>query len=91
MTNKDVHKLGEFLVENKIITKEQLLEALTLQKDNPERLIGHILVTLGAVTKEQLIMAFEMYLVTTGLSATHADEWLDQDEIDAIMQKLKKD
>ncbi|MDR3238080.1 MAG: hypothetical protein LBT84_06220 [Spirochaetia bacterium] len=89
MANNEIHKLGEFLIENQIINKEQLLEALTLQKDNPERLIGHILVTMGIVTKEQLIMAFEMYLVTTGLSATHADEWLDQDEIDTIMNKLK--
>ena len=89
MAKNEVHKLGEFLVENKIITQEQVTEALTLQKDNPERLIGHILVTMGAVTKEQLIMAFEMYLVTTGITATHADEWLDQDEIDAIVNRLR--
>ena len=89
MTNKEINKLGEFLIESKIISKDQLMEALALQKDNPERLLGHILVTLGTVTKEQLIMAFEMYLVTTGLTATHADEWLDQDEIDAIMNKLR--
>jgi len=89
MSTKEIHKLGEFLVENKIINQDHLTEALSLQKDNQERLIGHILVTMGAVTKEQLIMAFEMYLVTTGLTATHADEWLDQDEIDAIMNRLR--
>jgi len=87
-TNKEGNKFGEFLISKKIITKDQLIEALTLQKDNPERLIGHILVTLGIVTKEQLVMAFEMYLVTTGLTTTNADEWLDQDEIDAIISKL---
>ena len=89
MATKEIFKLGEFFVENKIITHDQLTEALALQKDNPDRLIGHILVTLGFVTKEQLIMGFEMYLVTTGLTATHADEWLDQDEIDAILNKMR--
>jgi len=89
MTEKEINKLGEFLIEKKIITEDQLLEALALQKDNPERLIGHILVTMGAVSKEELIMAFEMYLITTGITATRADEWLDQDEIDAIMNNMR--
>ncbi len=30
-----------------------------------ERLIGEILVTLGVLSKEDLIMAMEMYLMTT--------------------------
>ncbi|MCL1911037.1 MAG: hypothetical protein FWG13_02395 [Leptospirales bacterium] len=85
----EINKLGEFFVQNKIITKEQLTEALSLQKDNPEQLIGHVLVTLGAVTKEQLIMAFEAYLITSGLTVTRADEWLDQEEVDAIMNNLR--
>ena len=89
MAIKEIYKFGEFLIANKIITPEQLTEALALQKDNPERLIGHILVTLGLVTKEQLVMIFEMYLVTTGIAMTQADEWLDQNEIDAIMHKLR--
>ena len=89
MLDKEVQKLGEFLVEINIITREQLTEALTLQKDNPEQLIGHVLVTMGVVTKEQLIMAYEMYLVITGFATTHADEWLDQDEVDAIMNNLR--
>jgi len=88
MTEREINKLGDFLVRKKIITQEQLTEALVLQKDNPERLIGHIFVTIGALTKEQLIMAFEMYLVTTGITTTNADEWLDQDEIDAILDRM---
>ena len=89
MADKEIRKLGEFFVANKVITKEQLIEALTLQKDNPEQLIGHILITMGAVTKEQLIMELEAYLITTGLAVTHADRWLNQDEIDAIINILR--
>jgi hypothetical protein len=82
-------KVGEFFVENKIITEEQLHDALEMQIDNPERLIGEILVTLGFLTKEDLIMAIEMYLVATDTQPVHVDEWLDQDEIDILMKKLQ--
>ncbi|MCL1911038.1 MAG: hypothetical protein FWG13_02400 [Leptospirales bacterium] len=89
MTDKEIRKLGEFFVANKIITKEQLIEALTLQKDNPEQLIGHIFVTMGAITREQLIAELEAYLITAGLATTHADKWLNQEEIDAIINNLR--
>lgn len=82
-------KVGEFFVENKIITEDQLRDALEMQIDNPERLIGEILVTLGFLTKEDLIMAIEMYLVATDAQPIHVDEWLDQDEIDILMKKLQ--
>ncbi|GEM_PF-228674 len=82
-------KVGEFLVENSIITVEQLNDALDMQKDNKERLIGEILVTQGVISKEQLIMAMEMYLLVTGLQPEHIDEWLDQDEIDMLQEKFK--
>ena len=83
-------RVGEFLVDKKIIKQAQLDEALVLQKDNKGRLIGEILVTLGALSKEDLVMALEMYLMETDVSPTHVDEWLDQDEVDMIMEKLKK-
>jgi hypothetical protein len=47
MTKK---KLGEVLVEEGLLTSEQVLEALKLQKKNPRRL-GEILVELGSVTE----------------------------------------
>jgi len=68
-----------------------LQEALELQHDNPERLIGEILVTLGVLTKEELIMALEMYMMTTDAVPDHVDEWLDQDEIDLLMDKIKQE
>ena len=82
-------KVGEFLVESGIISEAQLNEALLLQKDNAERLIGEILVTLGVLSKEDLIMAMEMYLMTTNNQPKHVDEWLDQDEIDMLLEKMR--
>ncbi len=83
-------KVGDFFVENKIITQNQLNEALDLQRDNADRLIGEILVTQGILSKDQLVMALEMYLMVTGVQPSHFDEWLDQDEVDMILDKLKK-
>jgi hypothetical protein len=82
-------RVGEFLVNNGIITRKLLTEGLDLQKDNPDRLIGEILVTMGALSKEQLVMALEMYLVETDMNPGHVDEWLDQDEVDMMIEKLK--
>ncbi len=89
MKNQKEPHLGEFLVENGIITREQLDEALEMQKDNRERLVGEILVTMGVLTKEQLVMAVEMFMMVTGAYPEHVDEWLDQDELDLLMEKLK--
>lgn len=82
-------RVGEFLVNNGIITRKLLAEGLDLQKDNPERLIGEVLVTMGALSKEQLVMALEMYLMETDMNPGHVDEWLDQDEVDMMIEKLK--
>jgi len=87
MVKEDI-RIGEFLVEHGIITHEILDEALSLQRDNPKRLIGEILVTLGAMSKEEVVMAVEMYLVVTDSSVQHTHEWLDQEEIDNLMTKL---
>lgn len=82
-------RVGKFLVENGIITNQQLLDALDLQSDNPDRLIGEILVTMGAITRDELVMALEAYLMTTGAEEIHVDEWLDQEEIDMLIDKIK--
>jgi hypothetical protein len=83
-------RVGEFLVENNIITLAQLEDALDLQRYNKERLVGEILVTQGVLTKENLVMALEMYLMMTDLQPEHVNEWLDQEEIDMIIEGLKK-
>jgi len=82
------YKIGRFFVENGIINDSQLNEALDLQIDNKDRLLGEILVTLGFLSKEDLIMALEMYMMMTDTDNPGIDEWLDQDEIDMILKKL---
>jgi hypothetical protein len=89
MANEKEQKVGIFLVENDIITEKQLQDALELQKDNKERLVGQILVTQGILTKEDMIMALEMYLMVTDTNVEFVDEWLDQDEVDMIMDRMK--
>jgi hypothetical protein len=86
--NNDEYKIGEFFIENGIIDQSQLNDALELQKDNPDRRIGEILVTLGALTKEDLVMAIEMYMMMTDSDDIGIDEWLDQEEVDLMMKKL---
>jgi len=83
-------KVGEYLIQNGLITQNQLDESLALQKDNPQRALGEILVTLGVFSKEQLIMAMEMYMIETGATTSVADEWLDQDEVDVLMERMNK-
>jgi hypothetical protein len=87
--NNDL-KVGEFLIKNKIITKEQLSDALIMQNDNRDRRVGEILVTLGILTKEDLTMALEMYLILTGKESNNINEWFDQDEIDIIISNINK-
>ena len=86
--NQKEVRVGDFLVENGIISRDQLDDALDMQKHNPQRLVGEILVTQGALTKEEMVMALEMYLMVTNTELNHVDEWLDQDEIDMIKDKL---
>ena len=87
-TKDEEYKIGKFFTENGIINDYQLNEALELQKDNKERLLGEILVTLGFLSKEDLIMALEMYMMMTDSDNLGIDEWLDQDEIDMMLKKL---
>jgi hypothetical protein len=46
--------LGEILLENKEVTKEQLDKAIEVQKKEGG-LIGIILVTMGAITEQTLV------------------------------------
>jgi hypothetical protein len=89
-SNNPFKRVGEFLVENNIITKAQLDDALDMQRYNKERLIGEILVTQGVLNREHLVMALEMYLMMTDLHPEHVDEWLDQEEVDMIIERLKQ-
>ncbi len=47
-------KLGQILYKSKIITKKQLNEALKIQKENPHKKIGEILLELGYINQSHL-------------------------------------
>ncbi len=47
-------KLGEILVENNLITEQQLVEALDLQKTSPGEAIGRLLCRLGFLRESDL-------------------------------------
>lgn len=83
------YKIGDFLVENSIINQSQLKEALELQTFNQERRLGEILVTVGHISRDELVMSLEMYMVQTDSDKVGINEWLDQEEIDIIIKKLE--
>ena len=83
------YRIGRFFVENGIINQAQLKEALELQSDNRERLLGEILVTMGILSKEELIMAIEMFMMMTDSDNMGIDEWLDQDEVDLMLRSIE--
>jgi len=47
-------KIGELLIEQNLITRDQLLEALDVQKSFPDQLVGQILCKLGYLSDSDL-------------------------------------
>ncbi|NTV47414.1 MAG: pilus assembly protein PilB, partial [Chlorobiales bacterium] len=50
----NLKKVGELLVEQKLITQENLLEALDLQKVFPDQPVGQLLCKLGFIKEIDL-------------------------------------
>lgn len=48
-------RLGDLLVASKLITQEQLMKALEIQKTSGGKKLGNILVELGIITENQLL------------------------------------
>jgi type IV pilus assembly protein PilB len=65
-------RLGELLVEAQIITREQLEEALTLQKQDGRR-IGTLLVEAGLVSETQVTQILSQQLAVPWVSLYHID------------------
>lgn len=57
--NPQFQKIGDILVHQKIITSEQLDNALTEQKSTKDKL-GSTLITQGTITEEELVNAYSM-------------------------------
>ncbi len=80
---------GELLVEKGKLTKEQVKEALKLQKDNPERKLGEVLVTLNYIKYDDIVEILKQQYHTNGKAPVDAGEWLSQDQIDKILNSAK--
>lgn len=85
-----MHKLfGEILAGEGKITKKQLKQALGLQKDNPERKLGEIMVTLNFIKYDDIIRTLKDQFRINGEKPEGIEKWLSQDEIDRIVSSLK--
>ena len=72
-------QLGLFLLKNKTITEEQLLEAMQIQKKEGKRL-GHVLLKLGYITEDKL---------TSALSRQHGTPVISLSEVNLDTSLLK--
>jgi len=78
-------RIGDILVAQGKITREQLEQALMLQKDDP-REIGQLLLSLGHVNKEELAQALAQRLRLNYIELTERD--VDQGIASLVEQKV---
>ena len=78
-------RIGQILIEKKLITKDQLEEALKIQVEKKERL-GELLVNLGYISKDSLLEALSIEL---NIPAVHlARTKISSDVIQMIPRKM---
>ncbi len=86
-----MHKLfGEILIDEGKLTREQVDSGLKLQKDNPDKKLGEILVTLNYIKYDDIIDTLMKQYNDLGEMPDGVDNWLTQDEIDKIIESVKK-
>lgn len=83
--NPQFQKIGDILVHQKIISAEQLNNALSEQKTTKDKL-GNILITQGSITEEELVNAYSMQC---GHRSISRDEMLKVDQ--SIVSLLPED
>jgi tetratricopeptide (TPR) repeat protein len=83
-------RLGELMVRNGVIKREDLAEAMEVQGREADRRVGEILVGMGAITPEVLEMwitiqieeaVFHLFTWTQGSFHFNADERPDEDRV----------
>lgn len=85
-----MHKLfGEIPMEEGKITHQQLEEGLKLQRDNPERKLGEILVTLNYIKYEDIVETLIKQYKADGKPPPGVEEWLSQEEVDRLIASIK--
>ena len=73
-------RLGEILLEEDVLTKKQLNEALDIQKSGDKRKIGEILIELGYLTIEDMTDVMME-------QASHAQDEVQKGRRDLVLQK----
>lgn len=76
-------RIGQILIEKKLITAEQLKEVLELQKEKKERL-GNLLVNLGYLSKDALL---EVLSIELNIPAVHLARVKISPEVTALVPK----
>lgn len=82
-------KFGEYMREQKVITTEQLEDALTIQSANPQLKLGEIFVAQGNLGNQELLDWIERYMQVTGRVVEEVTEWLSQEEADTLIARLR--
>jgi|GEM_PF-1130061 hypothetical protein len=78
-------KIGEYLVKEGHITEYILEEALTIQRQNENMLLGEIIVKMKELSREDLEKHIEAYLIMCRESVLNeTSQWLGQDEVDDL-------
>jgi hypothetical protein len=66
---------------------DDVRKALALQKDNPSRKIGEILVTLGAIDRQALFSCLREFFGIRP-DSKELENWLDQEGVDKLVRSL---
>jgi hypothetical protein len=78
-------KIGEYLVKEGHITEYILEEALTIQRQNENMLLGEIIVKMKELSRGDLEKHIEAYLIMCRESVLNeTSQWLGQDEVDDL-------
>lgn len=87
---KHSQKLGEILVQYKIITPEQLEEGLKIKK-NSEKRIGKILIDLGRVTQDEInwVLGKQLNLPYVQVNVDNIDIQLSKNISEDALKKFK--
>ena len=70
-------KIGDVLKERGYLTQEQLLKALSIQKDSDGKRLGEVLIDEGYITEEQMLQAMAAKMDCQVISGSSMDASID--------------
>ncbi|MDE7122687.1 MAG: hypothetical protein K2O42_11085 [Oscillospiraceae bacterium] len=81
-------RIGDYLVEQQLITAEQLQQVLTAQKENGDKRFSEIVVELGFISEVSLSKALEQKLRVPYMDLSNID--IDAEAVRRIPESLAK-